>query len=129
MSGTLSLMRFLPAFLVVLVPVLGLALMPPHVTKTVPGDGGVLEGDVVLIEGFSLKYANIEKRLKIVASTGKVVPFSHALACRSVGECDDDSKPGACQQKCELKVTLKDVPSGTRMTLTFLKTKITFSKK
>lgn len=108
-------------------PTVATALMPPHVTKVTPGDGGKLDGDTVLIEGYSLGYAGIDRELKIVdTTTGTAVSFTHALACTNEGNCGPGSPPGACQDRCTVKVTLSGVAAGQRLKLTFLRADVTF---
>jgi len=84
-----------------------LALMPPHVTKITPGHGGTLTGNTIVIEGYSLKYAPPDKELKLTgATTGKAVAYTHKLETEWVGKCDKDSKPGSCQQRSKLTLTI-----------------------
>jgi hypothetical protein len=36
------------------------ALMPPHVTETIPQNGGILEGNIFIIKGYTLNYDDDE---------------------------------------------------------------------
>jgi hypothetical protein len=115
-----------------LVGAVALAAMPPHITRTVPSDNGSLaEGLPIVLTGYTLSAASVSKRLKLVASTGQVVPYTHGLTCKREGDCGPDSPPGACQSLCTLTITM-DPPSaggpqaGARITLKFLDTKVTF---
>ena len=103
------------------------ALMPPHVTSIDPADGGTLTGKTVRIVGYSLEYTDLPKEFIIVdTATGKAVRFEHALSCQWVGECKDD-KPGSCQQRCDLTVTLAATTPGQKLRLRYLDTEATFT--
>jgi len=101
------------------------ALMPPHVTSTNIKDG-VLQGTVLLIDGYSLEYTDVPKELVITnGATKKPVPFTHKHDCKWVGECHKD-KEGSCQLKCALQVSLKGVKNHSRLTLRYLDEEIAF---
>jgi hypothetical protein len=102
------------------------ALMPPHVKSTNVKDG-VLEGSELILHGYSLKYTDLPKDLVITdANTkNKKVSFTHKLNCKWVGECDDD-RPGSCQLKCVLRVTLDGVKHGARLRLRYLDETLAF---
>ncbi len=100
-----------------------LAVMPPHVYATFPAHGGHLEGNLVLLKGYSLGYADTAE-MKVSAVDGDKEPsFTTELACEWEGEGD---RPGSTQQHCELKVTLEGLQQGKRYRLAFLETEIEF---
>jgi hypothetical protein len=101
------------------------ALMPPHVTGTNIKDG-VLDGKVLTIRGYSLGYSDLKSDLSLLRTTnGQAVKHTRKLTCTMEGDCKSD-RPGSCQERCELKLTLVEVKNGESFNVTFLDLKKTF---
>jgi hypothetical protein len=102
--------------------------MPPHATSVTPADGGVLVGRAILIEGYSLSWADLESQLKLVdAASGEAVCWTHDMTCRDEGRCDALAPPGSCQERCELVITVESPAPGQRLKLTFMDDEVTFT--
>jgi hypothetical protein len=93
------------------------ALMPPHISSSVPKDGGVLNGNTVLIEGYSLKYAPLKDLVVMDMDTNEKIDADTDLKCSWIDNCGEKDEVGCEQQKCELKVTIKKVISGHKYKL------------
>ena len=105
-----------------------LALMPPHVTGT-NIKGGVLDGNRLVIDGYSLGYADFKTEFSLSqVKTGNKVRHERKLTCKMEGDCKTD-RDGSCQERCKLAITLKGVQSGAALELRFLELKTTFSVK
>ena len=100
------------------------ALMPPHVTGTVPEDGGILKGATVIIKGYSLQHAP-EEPVVTDLTTGEKVPLVTTVTCKERG--DPDGPPGSLQFYCTQKVTLFDVIPDHRYELKYLETTVRFT--
>jgi hypothetical protein len=101
-----------------------LALMPPHVSSTVPGDGGTLQGDTVVFHGYSLEYADDAVSI-IDLATERPVQHAAALDCQWEGH-DPPGHVGGTQLRCELKLTLEGLEPGHRYRASYLDTTIEF---
>jgi len=104
-----------------------LALMPPHIQSTIPPNEGVLEGDTFLFHGYSLEYAESDSLKVILVKTGESVEHTTKTSCTLEGKCDEESRPGSCQEKCEMRVTLKQVLPGEQYEIHFLDWKSRFT--
>ncbi len=101
-----------------------LALMPPHVDRTVPAHGETLTGDTLVFHGYSLEYA--EEQVEVVdLLTQRPVEFDAQLDCQWEGE-DPPGHVGGTQLRCELKVTLKGLEVGHRYRARYLDTELEF---
>ena len=97
----------------------GLALMPPHVTGTNIKEG-VLHGEELVIRGYSLGYSDLDKDLSVTRTKGaQAVKHKRNLTCTMEGDCKSD-RPGSCQERCELKLTLTDVKHHASYKVRFL---------
>ena len=101
-----------------------IALMPPHLVRTTPHNGGLLEGNTLTFYGYSLKYTEIEDLLVINLTTNNKVEISTDLSCEWEGEGDCR---GCQQQYCILRVTLLKVYPGHEYEANFLGWKIRFT--
>ena len=99
------------------------ALMPPHVTKTVPADGGVLYGNTIEIHGYSLNYAGSKPQV-FIDGRDEPLAVTTRLDCRGEGE---GARPGSRQVRCVLYVTMAEVVPGLAYRLSFLRTEIGFT--
>lgn len=105
------------------------ALMPPHVTSTNIA-GGVLEGEELVVKGYSLTYTDVPKELSLThAKDKKAVSWKHKMACAEEGRCDDSAPPGSCQLRCVLTVTLSGLKDGDTLRLRYLDLDTTFRMK
>lgn len=119
--------RLLVLVLIVALPCLALAVMPPHVHGTSPPDKGILKGDTVTFFGNSLGYADARAIKVSNLTTAKPAPFTHKMNCKWVNNCKPPKRnmPGCGQQHCQLKIKLTRVVPGQRYQLSFLRTTIT----
>jgi tetratricopeptide (TPR) repeat protein len=109
-----------------------LALMPPHVTETTPRDGGVLIGETIILEGYSLSATDPGTLHIMDATTGTEVEFSPSTECHSearrfLGCLWPLSPPGSCQSRCEMHITLNHTSPGHWYILTFLEETVHFT--
>ncbi len=102
-----------------------LALMPPHVDRTVPAHGETLEGEVLVFHGYSLAYGEPSDVAVTDLTTSAAVELSTELDCQWEGE-DPPGHVGGTQQRCELRVTLKGLESGHRYRAVYLDTELEF---
>jgi hypothetical protein len=93
------------------------ALMPPHVDGIVPENDGTLEGDTVVLTGYSLGYADADAIQVIDVATGESAPIHPDLDCRWEGKGDC---PGCRQQACTLTIRLLSPVSGHTYEFRFL---------
>lgn len=103
------------------------ALMPPHVTETVPQAGGILQGDTVFIYGYTLTFANIGLTTVHDLTSNEHVPIATQISCVEEGEGD---MAGAAQLYCTLMVKLNQLCPGHEYRLTldpYLETTIHFT--
>ena len=115
-------------FVLILSPAAALAVMPPHVDGT-NIKGGILTGNTLVLRGYSLKYTNVPKDLSLTdVNTKKAAVWTHSMDCQWEGDCDDD-RPGSCQLRCTLTITLDKAQSGTTLKLRYLDVKQTFTLK
>ncbi len=125
-------MRTSPLFIalvLILLPSVALALMPPHVDGTNIKDG-VLVGNALILRGYSLKYTDVKKDLSLTyAKTKRTAAWTHKMDCQWEGKCDEDSRPGSCQLACVLTVSLDQVKAGTSLQLKYLDVNQTFQLK
>jgi len=113
----------------ILLPSVALALMPPHVDGTNIKDGALV-GDTLILRGYSLKYTDVKKDLTLTnVKTRKAAQWTHKMDCKWEGKCDEDSRPGSCQLACVLTVSLDKVKSGTSLQLKYLDVNQTFQLK
>ena len=116
------------AGLVVAAPAVGIALMPPHINRTKPADKGVLVGKVVLLHGYSLKYADEKKLAVLDLTANKKVPLGTHMKCTWERRCKPPKDaPGCSQLRCTMKVTLNKVVPGHQYRLTWIRTTVTFT--
>ncbi len=103
------------------------ALMPPHVTKITPKDGGVVKNGKIVVVGYSLRYAKPERSMTITeVATKNDVAYSHKMTCKSIGKCKNDT-PGSCQQLCTVEILVEGVKSGDKIQVKYLKTTATLT--
>jgi hypothetical protein len=102
-----------------------LALMPPHVSHTVPAPGEPLQGDTIVFHGYSLEYADDADVSVIDLATERPVAFSTVLDCAWEGH-DPPGHVGGTQLRCELKVTLTGLEPGHRYRATYMDTALEF---
>lgn len=109
---------------ILLIPAFAAALMPPHVTDTIPAQGGRLEGAVLEIRGYSLEYTDLKKELRVIdLDSKKAMPIEPKLSCEWKGKGD---MPGARQQYCILKVKIIGLVPGKEYELQFLDVSVKF---
>ena len=112
-------------FVLTLVAGVSFALMPPHVTGTNIKEG-VLQGDQLVIRGYSLGYSDLDKDLSLTRTkSGQTVKHTRKLTCKMEGDCKSD-RPGSCQARCELKLTLTHVKNNASYKVGFLDLNQTF---
>ncbi len=100
------------------------ALMPPHITETVPEDSGILAGDTVIFYGYTLSGMDLSE-IKVTDLTAQEsVPVKTHLSYEWEGK---GNQPGAQQQFCTLKITLEKITPGHQYEVSVLETKITFT--
>ena len=100
------------------------ALMPPHITRTVPEDGGVLKGNTVILYGYTLASADLNEITVTDLSTKETIPIKTDLRYTWEGK---GRQPGARQQFCTLKIMLEKVTPGHVYEISFLETTIRFT--
>jgi len=89
-------------------------MMPPHIHSSRPQPGGVLEGNVLLLEGYSLSYLDDG----IVIQTGRwkktKLHFELTASHESVGDVPEDQpfQTGCVEQKSTLKIRLLHPPAS-----------------
>ena len=123
----LFLLFMMLAFLVSPSP--SLAIMPPHITGSVPESGGVLTADTVLLQGYTL-YRPEQDQLELLdATSGEPAAWEVAgLTCRDEGDWEKaQTDDGAIQFNCDLAIRLLDPVPGHAYTLTFLDWTIGFT--
>jgi hypothetical protein len=101
------------------------ALMPPHVSHTVPAQGEDLLGETVVFHGFSLEYAESTDVTVLDLTTSKPVEHSTELNCHWEGH-DPPGHVGGTQQQCELMVTLKGLELEHRYKAVYMDTELEF---
>lgn len=100
--------------------------MPPHLRGSTPPSGAKLKGKTIVLHGYSLRYAD-RKAIRIVdVRRKKPVAYTTQLKCKHVGRCGPSSPPGACQQKCDLTVTLAKLSKKTQLKLSSLQAVYTY---
>jgi len=104
-----------------------LALMPPHIQSATPPNEGVLEGQTFVFSGYSLEYADAKKLKVILVKTGEEIEYTTETSCTLEGKCDDNARPGSCQEKCEMRVNLNKVVPGEQYEIHFLEWKSRFT--
>lgn len=93
--------------------------MPPHVTKTAPADGEVLEDKTIELRGYTLNILDIDEELEIVDETAShPVAFETDLQCEQQGPADGPL--GSQQDYCVLRVELAETTPGHTYRLSFL---------
>ncbi len=102
-----------------------LALMPPHVSHTVPASGETLQGDTIVFHGYSLEYAESTDVVVVDLATSKSVEHSTDLNCHWEGH-DPPGHVGGTQQQCELMVTLEGLEVGRRYKAVYMDTELEF---
>ena len=101
------------------------ALMPPHVDGTNIRKG-TLSGEQLILHGYSLEYTNVKKDLSLTnTQSKKAAQWTHAMKCEWEGKCDDD-RPGSCQLRCVLTITLDKANVGATLHLKYLDVNETF---
>ncbi|MCO4760083.1 MAG: hypothetical protein KC502_01155 [Myxococcales bacterium] len=99
-----------------------MALMPPHVAKTEPADGGQLQGRTVIFHGYTLNLG-AKDSVKVTDLTAKrELTATTKVQCKTVGKGDC---PGCTQRKCQVIVTLPTTTAGHRYEVTVLRETIT----
>jgi len=120
--------RLFILFVFLLSPAVVLALMPPHVDGT-NIKKGALFGHTLVLHGYSLKYTKVQKDLSLTdVKTKKAVRWTHKMDCQWEGDCDTD-RPGSCQQRCTLTVTLEKATVGSTLKLQYLDVNQIFTLK
>ena len=91
------------------------ALMPPHVNRSLPKPGDVLQEPLIRLYGYSLSERSFKDLvLTERAKTTKRIPHAVALRCKTEGKGDS---PGCKQFRCVLTVTFKRLTPGARYEL------------
>lgn len=105
------------------------ALMPPHLTGSMPEDGGVLVGDIVLLEGYTLYLPEPGQLVVTDLASGQEVPWETAdLSCQDEGDWERaQTDDGAIQFRCELRIRLLAPEIGREYELRFLDRVIRFT--
>ena len=112
----------------ILTPAVALALMPPHVDGTNIKEGKLV-GHTLVLHGYSLKYTKVKKDLSLTdVKTKKTVVWTHKMDCQWEGDCDND-RPGSCQLRCTLTLTLDKANLGSTLKLKYLDVNQTFTLK
>ncbi|MCB9525067.1 MAG: hypothetical protein H6702_17035 [Myxococcales bacterium] len=96
-------------------------MMPPHLTDTVPPDGGVLTGDTVLLRGYT--FAMLDEAVDITGPDGQAVPHTLEMGGEWEGEGD---LPGARQYRCIAAVRLTGPLRPGAYSLAFLGERLRF---
>jgi len=99
------------------------ALMPPHVTGSLPENGGVISGNTLEIYGYSLTYSDIGDYQIIDLTTNGPVETTSELSCEWVGEGDC---PGCKQQSCVFLIILQQTLQGHEYKVTFSDSNLDF---
>lgn len=94
-----------------------MALMPPHVSGTVPENNGMLAGDTFVLHGYSLEYAPTETLQVIDLTSGQAAPIRRDMQCKWEGEGDC---PGCRQQACTMTIKLLSPSPGHTYEFRFL---------
>ena len=100
------------------------ALMPPHITRTVPESGGVLAEPLVEIHGYTLGLAGPDDLKVVDLNTGQTVAVDPDMDCQWEGEGDC---PGCKQERCVLRVRLLRACSGHEYEIEYLEQKLRFT--
>ena len=95
---------------VLVLPVAVFALMPPHMTGSVPPEGGTLTSPKITIKGYSLKYAGQALSVWDVTANRRI-EVDPDLDCKVVGQGDC---PGCKQQRCTMTIVLPRICPGHR---------------
>ena len=91
------------------------ALMPPHVNRSLPKPGDVLQEPLIRLYGYSLSERSFKDLvLTERAKTTTRIPHAVALQCKTEGKGDC---PGCKQSRCVLTVTFKRLTPGARYEL------------
>lgn len=114
--------------LFVLAPALARAVMPPHIFATTPEDGGVLQSDTVVMEGYTL-YQPGENELTITdLATGQAMKWTADVQCQTEGDMERaETEDGAIQSRCTMSVTIRELAPGHEYELSFLETIFSFT--
>lgn len=105
-----------------------LAVMPPHVNRSVPANGGVLHGDTVILHGYTLDSGTLQRSTTVTDLTTKQpLRFTATVSCQSVGQCGRNSAPGSCQYQCVGKIKLYNIVKDRRYQLRVMRHTVTFS--
>lgn len=113
--------------LLLIVPFKALALMPPHLTGSTPGDGQTLTTDTMVLHGYTLYEPGQEEIVITDTTTGVSLAWELVkLECESEGDMSKADMPGAIQQRCDLTIKFTGLESGHAYELTFLETVIHF---
>ena len=94
-----------------------MALMPPHVSGTIPENNGLLQGDTFVLHGYTLDYAQTESLEVIDLASGRTAPIKKDLKCQWEGEGDC---PGCRQQACTMTIKLLSPEPGHTYEFRFL---------
>ena len=97
--------------------------MPPHLVRTIPEDGGLLQENVLKFFGYSLMYAEIEDLRVIDLTSNEEIEITTDLSCEWKGKGDCT---GCQQQSCILKVKLLKVYPGHQYEANFLDWQVRF---
>lgn len=98
-------------------------MMPPHITKTSPPDGGELRGNTIEMEGFTLSICDIDDELEVVDEDANA-PVNYNSQLKCVWQGPEDGPMGSQQEHCELTITLDTVVPGHVYRLSILGTTI-----
>jgi hypothetical protein len=99
-------------------------MMPPHVNGFVPGDGEVHVGNVLTIDGYTLRYAD-EEPVLIDVESGEAVALTSEL--EQTRHDRGTGQPGSVQYSGRLTITADGLVSGRQYRLSFLGDSVTFT--
>lgn len=114
--------RLMLIALAVSLPGIVRGLMPPHVTRSEPPDGGVLYGSTLVFRGYTL--ASGTDAAIITDGRGQKIPVTQTVTCEYVGEGDC---PGCRQEQCEIVVRMSTIVPGATYRASLLEYSITFT--
>lgn len=78
-------------------------MMPPHITRTEPPDGGTLTGDTLVLHGYTLSVLSPED-FRLTGEDGQAVAFTLRLHTEREGK---GTLPGSVQERARVELTLK----------------------
>ena len=117
------------ALLFLIAPFPAQAVMPPHLTGSVPESAGVLTSDTILLEGYTLFRPGPGHLTMLDTTSGTPAPWEVLdLSCQGEGDpVQAETDDGAIQSYCTLSIRLMDPIPGHTYQLDFLDWTITFT--